>query len=101
VGDAADGFPGVPGWGKKAAATALSNYPHFEDIPKDWKNWPPSIRNARLLAANLFEHWQDALLFRTLATLRTDVPVFNSIEDLRWTGTRENFRHLYDGKLSK
>jgi 5'-3' exonuclease len=101
VGDAADGFPGVPGWGKKAAASVLSNYPHFEDIPKDWKDWPTSIRNARLLGGSLFEHWQDALLFRNLATLRTDVPVFDSIEDLLWTGAQESFQHLYEGKLSK
>ena len=85
VGDSADGFPGMPGWGKKAAASILSAYPHLEDIPKDWKEWRPSIRNASLLARVLFEGWDQALLFRTLATLRTDVPVFNTIDDLRWT----------------
>ncbi len=83
VGDSADGFPGVPGWGKKAASSALSIYPHIEDIPKDWRDWAPSIRNARLLAKALFTFWDDALLFRDLATLRTGVPVFNTIEDLR------------------
>src|SRR5438552_8999566 len=83
VGDSADGFPGVPGWGKKAAASTLSNYAHLEDIPKDWRNWILSIRNARSLAETLFDRWENALLFRTLATLRTDVPVFNSIEELR------------------
>ena len=98
VGDSADGFPGMPGWGKKAAASTLSNYVHLEDIPKDWSNWVPSIRNARSLAETLFDRWEDALLFRTLATLRTDVPVFNSIEELRWNGTRPNFEDLYAGK---
>jgi len=98
VGDSADGFPGMPGWGKKAAASTLSNYVHLEDIPKDWRNWVPSIRNARSLAESLFDRWKDALLFRTLATLRTDVPVFNSIEELRWNGTRPNFENLYAGK---
>src|SRR5262245_14039725 len=88
VGDSADGFPGIPNWGKKAASTVLSRYPHFEDIPKDWKEWSPSIRNARLLSKTLFPYWDDALLFRTLATLRTDVPVFNTIDDLLWTGGR-------------
>jgi 5'-3' exonuclease len=88
VGDSADGFPGVPNWGKKAAAGALSNYPHLENIPKDWKDWVPSIRNAPRLARNLFSFWNDALLFRTLATLRTDVPVFDTVDDLRWTGNR-------------
>jgi len=83
VGDSADGFPGVPGWGKKAAASTLSVYRHLEDIPEDWRQWPPSIRNARLLAKALFTFWEDALLFRNLATLRTGVPVFNSVEDLR------------------
>jgi 5'-3' exonuclease len=86
VGDSADGFPGVQGWGKKAASSTLSVYPHLEDIPKDWKQWAPSIRNARLLAGALFASWDDALLFRTLATLRTDVPVFDTVEDLRWSG---------------
>src|SRR6266850_4978995 len=81
VGDSADGFPGVPGWGKKAASSVLSQYPHLEDIPKDWKVWAPSIRNARLLANALFTFWDDALLFRKLATLRTDVPVFDTVEE--------------------
>jgi 5'-3' exonuclease len=99
VGDSADGFPGVPGWGKKAAASTLSNYPHLEDIPKDWRNWVSSIRNARSLSESLFSHWQDAQLFRTLATLRTDVPVFNSIEELLWKGTRPDFEDFYAGKL--
>src|SRR5437867_4907954 len=92
VGDSADGFPGVPTWGKKAAAAVLSNYPHLEDIPKEWKYWAPSIRNARLLAKSLFSFWNDALLFRTLATLRTDVPVFERVDELRFTGPAAKFR---------
>jgi 5'-3' exonuclease len=91
VGDSADGFPGVPGWGSKAAALTLSQYPHLEDIPKDWQEWHPSIRKARLLSESLRRSWNDALLFRTLATLRVDVPVFEAIEDLRWKGPRPNF----------
>ena len=83
VGDTADGFPGIPGWGKKAAASVLSNYVHLEDIPKDWKEWVPSIRNSRNLAASLFSLWDDALLYRKLATLRTDVQVFESVDELR------------------
>ncbi len=70
VGDSADGFPGVPGWGVKAAALVLSQYSHLEDIPKDWREWNPSIRKARLLSESLSHAWDDALLFRTLATLR-------------------------------
>jgi 5'-3' exonuclease len=96
VGDTADGFPGLPGWGEKAAALTLSQYPHLEDIPKEWRAWHPSIRRARLLSESLFNAWNDALLFRTLATLRLDVPVFDSIRDLRWTGARPNFEEYCD-----
>jgi 5'-3' exonuclease len=88
VGDSADGFPGVPGWGIKAAALTLSQYPHLEDIPRDWQEWHPSIKRARVLSESLFNTWSDALLFRTLATLRLDVPVFDTVEDLRWKGPR-------------
>jgi 5'-3' exonuclease len=91
VGDSADGFPGVAGWGAKAAALTLSQYPHLEDIPKDWQDWHPSIRKARALAESLFSAWSDALLFRTLATLRLDVPVFETTADLRWNGPGVNF----------
>lgn len=84
VGDSADGFPGVSGWGQKAAALVLSQYPHLEDIPKDWQAWHPSIKRPRALAESLFSAWDDALLFRTLATLRADVPVFDTVDDLRW-----------------
>ena len=91
VGDSADGFPGVQGWGQKAAALALSQYPHLEDIPKDWRAWHPSIKRARALSESLFTAWDDALLFRKLATLRLDVPVFETVEDLRWQGPRPNF----------
>ena len=91
VGDSADGFPGLPGWGMKAAALTLSQYSHLEDIPKDWREWNPSIRKARLLSESLSHAWNDALLFRTLATLRLDVPVFDTVEDLRWKGPHPNF----------
>jgi 5'-3' exonuclease len=91
VGDSADGFPGVPGWGVKAAALTLSQYPHLENVPKDWRDWHPSIRKARALSESLFNAWNDALLFRTLATLRLDVPVFDTVKDLRWQGPRPDF----------
>ena len=91
VGDSADGFPGVAGWGPKAAALVLSHYPHIELIPKDWQQWHPSIRKARVLSESLFSAWSDALLFRTLATLRRDVPVFDTVEDLRWKGVGPHF----------
>jgi 5'-3' exonuclease len=91
VGDSADGFPGVAGWGQKAAAMVLSQYSHLEDIPQDWRTWHPSIRKARVLSESLFSAWNDALLFRTLATLRVDVPVFDTVDDLRWKAPRPNF----------
>jgi len=94
VGDSADGFPGLPGWGKKAAALTFSQYPHLEDIPKDWTSWDPSIRGARRLSAALAEGWADAQLFRTLATLRLDVPVFDNVDDLCWNGPGPRFAHM-------
>jgi len=96
VGDAADGYPGVAGWGEKAASQVFSHYPHLQDIPKDWKQWDPSIRRAQRLSDSLFGQWHDALLFRTLATLRLDVPVFNSIEDLLWIGPHPSFPEYCD-----
>jgi 5'-3' exonuclease len=94
VGDSADGFPGIAGWGMKAAAQVFSQYPHLEDVPKDWTSWHPSIRRARSLAASLSESWSNAVLFRTLATLRVDVPVFASLEQLVWKGPRPEFAEL-------
>ncbi len=91
VGDTADGFPGLPGWGSKTAALTFGRYPHLENIPKDWREWDPAIRGAKRLAAVLFDQWNDALLFRTLATLRLDVPVFESVDELRWKGPRPEF----------
>ncbi len=91
MGDTADGYPGIAGWGAKAASLALSKYGHLENIPKDWQCWEPSIRRARPLAESLFNAWDEALLYRTLATLRLDVPVFDSVDDLRWNGPRDNF----------
>ena len=92
VGDSADGYPGIAGWGSKAAAAVFSQYSHLEEIPKDWRHWDPAIRRARPLAESLFSAWEDALLFRTLATLRLDVPVFTSINDLLWKGPAKNFK---------
>jgi 5'-3' exonuclease len=94
VGDSADGYPGIPGWGQKAAASCLSHYPHLEDIPQSWQDWNASIRKARSLSDSLFSHWEGALLFRTLATLRVDVPVFDEVDALRWKGSPPEFEKL-------
>jgi 5'-3' exonuclease len=91
VGDSADGYPGLPGWGPKAAALTFSRYPHFEDVPKDWRQWHPSIRGAQRLSAVFLEQWNDALLYRTLATLRLDVPVFETADELQWKGPGPEF----------
>lgn len=94
VGDTADGYPGIPDWGEKGAAAVLTRYAHLEDIPKYWHQWDSAIRNGRRLATSLFAAWDDALLFRTLATLRLDVPVFKMIDELRWQGPKPNFQAL-------
>jgi 5'-3' exonuclease len=91
VGDSADGYPGIPGWGMKAAALTFSQYANLEAIPKNWQEWHPSIRRARVLSESLFSAWDEAVLYRTLATLRLDVPVFNRIDELRWSGPRADF----------
>ena len=91
VGDAADGYPGLPGWGPKAAAMTFARYPHLEDVPKNWREWPPSIRAAQRLASVLFAQWEDAVLYRTLATLKLDVPVFETVDDLQWKGPLPGF----------
>lgn len=91
VGDSADGFPGVQGWGPKTASLVLSQYAHLENIPKDFRRWHPLIRSAQRLSASLFDSWNDALLFRTLATLRLDVPMFVAVDELRWKGPGPSF----------
>lgn len=91
TGDAADGYPGISGWGEKAAAAVLSVYSHLEKIPKEWRSWAPSIKRAQRLSESLFTNWDDALLFRRLATLRMDAPVFESVDELRWKGPAPNF----------
>jgi 5'-3' exonuclease len=91
VGDSADGFPGLPGWGEKAAAATFGRFPHLEDVPRDWRRWNPSIRGSMRLAATLFERWDEALLYRTLATLREDAPTIADVDELRWTGPRREF----------
>lgn len=94
TGDSADGYPGIAGWGAKAAAAVFSRYFHLEHIPKDCRNWDPSIRRARALAESLFGSWNDAVLFRTLATLRLDAPVFESLDELKWEGPHPEFERL-------
>ncbi|MFT5432318.1 MAG: 5'-3' exonuclease [Myxococcota bacterium] len=86
VGDAADGIPGIPRWGAKSAATVLMHYKHIENIPDDVAEWTVKVRGAAGLAKNLAEAREDAMLYRKLATLRLDVPLSESLEDMRWKG---------------
>jgi 5'-3' exonuclease len=94
VGDKADGIPGIPAWGAKSAAQVLSCFEHIEDIPDDTSEWDISTGRSRRLAENLAAQWDDALLFRHLATLRTDVPIVETVDDLEWCGPQPEFEAL-------
>jgi 5'-3' exonuclease len=91
VGDSADGYPGLPGWGAKSAAAVLARFGHLEAIPPDSKDWHVNAANAATLAATLQRSRDLAFLFRDLATLRTDIAVFDSIDELRWNGPTPRF----------
>jgi 5'-3' exonuclease len=88
VGDSADGIPGLKGWGAKSAAAVLARFGHLEAIPEDPARWGVKVRGAQKLAATLREGREEALLYRQLAVLRTDVPLAESLEDLQWQGAR-------------
>ena len=94
VGDAADGYPGLAGWGAKSAAAVLARFGRLEDIPDDWKQWHVNASSPARLAETLARDRKLAFLFRDLATLRTDVPVFETVEALRWTGPTDRFADL-------
>lgn len=97
VGDTADGLPGLPGWGAKSSATILARYGSLERIPLDEALWDVKVRGAAKLAAVLRNHIGDALLYRYLAQLRTDVPLPDSLADLEWRGVpRERFEAFCD-----
>ena len=91
VGDSADGFPGVKGWGKKSAAAVLARYLHLEAIPASHREWDVDVRGAASLATSLVEQFEDALLFRRLATLVRDAPVSATVDDLLWRGPSPGF----------
>jgi 5'-3' exonuclease len=96
VGDAADGYPGLRGWGAKSSAAVLSKFVHLESIPTDWKDWRVNVSNASTLADTLSRERKNALLFRTLATLRTDIKLFDDVDELRWNGPTPAFAPLAD-----
>jgi len=94
MGDSADGFPGLPGWGHKSASTLLGHYGHLEQIPEKPDSWVVKVRGAKKLAQTLVEQREVALKFRDLATLREDAPVFDSVDQVRWVGPQANFFDL-------
>ncbi|HMF91036.1 MAG TPA: 5'-3' exonuclease H3TH domain-containing protein, partial [Candidatus Angelobacter sp.] len=103
VGDSADGYPGLPGWGAKSSAAVLGKFIHLEAVPRDSADWHVNAANATALAATLVREWESALLFRKLATLRTDIPLFDDVEQLRWRGPTPAFAELkarLDGALT-
>jgi 5'-3' exonuclease len=100
VGDTADGYPGLAGWGAKSAAAVLAKFGHIENIPADYRDWRVNAGKASTLAQTLADQREFAILFRTLATLRTDIPLFEDVEQLRWSGPEPEFAAIAE-KLDK
>jgi len=94
VGDAADGYPGLQGWGAKSSSAVLAKFLHLESIPKDYREWRVNAASAGTLAATLARDWDRAQLFRALATLRTDIALFDNVDQLRWNGPTPAFPSL-------
>ncbi len=94
VGDSADGYPGLPGWGAKSTAAVLAKFGHIELIPKSARDWHVNVANAGSLADTLARDRAQALLFRTLATLKCDIPLFDSVDRLRWNGPTSGFDEI-------
>ena len=94
VGDSADGYPGIKGWGAASTSAVLAKFKHIESIPKDPKKLPFSPGRAATLVENLQQNYKDALLFRELSTLRTDVPLKERLDDLKWRGADPRLKKL-------
>jgi len=94
VGDSSDGYPGLKGWGPKSAAAVLARFNHLESIPADWREWRVNANNAAALSATFAAQRDHAFLFRDLATLRTSIDVFASVDDLEWKGPTPAFEPL-------
>jgi len=104
VGDAADGYPGLPGWGAKSTAAVLRKFGHIEEIPGDSAEWRLDVSNSGGLCRTLVEQRELALLFRRLATLRTDIALFEDVEELRWMGPSPGFAAFgarFDGAVTE
>jgi len=94
VGDAADGYPGLAGWGAKSAAGVLARFTRLEAIPEDWRTWSANVMNPAALSRTFLRDREHAFLFRRLATLRTDIPLFEDVDQLRWNGPTPEFAPL-------
>ena len=94
MGDSADGFPGLPGWGAKSASTVLAHYVHIEAIPDDVEEWEVTVRGAARLAETLARERDTAMLFRKIATLIRDVPGFGTVDDWEWRGPTDDIEKV-------
>src|SRR5207247_3744224 len=104
VGDAADGYPGLPGWGAKSTAAVLARFGHLESIPSNPREWAANVANPQALARVLTSERDRAFLFRDLATLRTDIRLFDSVDTLQWNGPTRTFAALaaeLDGAMTQ
>ncbi|MBC95347.1 flap endonuclease [bacterium] len=96
VGDTADGFPGIKGWGAKSSATLLSHYHHIENIPNDHMEWAMQVRSSQKLSENLNNDYELALLFKLIATIDYDAPTFQTVNELKWIGPKDNYENILE-----
>jgi len=96
VGDTADGFPGIKGWGAKSSATLLSHYHHIENIPNDHMEWAMQVRSSQKLSENLNNDYELALLFKLIATIDYDAPTFQTVNELKWIGPKDNYKNILE-----
>ena len=94
---------GLTGWGPKSSSAVLAKFSHLECIPEDWREWKVNAANASALASTLRDERESVMLFRTLATLRTDIHLFNDVEELRWDGLTNgfpDFKNRFDNAIT-
>ena len=94
VGDTADGFPGIKGWGAKSSATLLSHYHHIENIPNGHMEWEMQVRSSQKLSETLNTDYELALLFKLIATIDYDAPTFETVSELKWNGPKDNYVNI-------
>lgn len=94
VGDTADGFPGIKGWGAKSSATLLAHYHHIENIPNDHMEWAMQVRSSQKLSETLNTDYELALLFKLIATIDYEAPTFETVSELKWNGPKDNYENI-------